>query len=1503
MTVSQREAFWERAKSLFSVSAYNALHAGPAGNTCFAVKRSEYRQQDPPVRTSLLQNAEVVCVLIGIISDKPHIATTLIHDISLCADKVTCRVLILANGFDPRHFEDLLRKHSVAGSVIYSESRLEIAEARTMIQLHCGMIWKRMISLDAVVIMDDDKRLSKEWFANLRFLLKSPGKPNGGFIGPDMGTPPLPAAFSARTSLIDLFYSNFGQVERLSDLVGDDLFYDLSEKNTHHLEYPVTCLGYSAEPMTSILKGIPMARNALQTHHATPSVLRGGCCVVLDPELLVDIPNPTVSIGGIVSRRSDMLWVQATKRIFVMHPGLAVQHDRTNDCVHDVGAFLLTAKKDLFGSALYRPAQERKSFLRSRLKQLGANILRIQGLEAALKQAPHLHYSYCNWVAEVIRPVTDNIDAVVVASMGTKPPHESFSVTDAFVMDFRLQTAKQLLLREQPSILNVKHLGSGSEGVVFRASRGSVMDMKFKILDCYCPRESTYSGVVPHHFRMPYSTIIESQYIPGENYTGGHGPSIVRLLRKIQDDETVCYRNWKPANLVVNDGGIHMVDIGRDVVPYSKAEFESMVRRAYLSWRFPHHGEVLDRYCRDALTEHIPQLDMVGYFFEAINDRSPDKDLYRLVDDKLQSLSRDSSTIRILDFGSGKAKFKQYSGRSNIVNYDPFVLDHSDVHSCIDDVSGEYDVVLCMRVLCVLDDNEFEKALRDIRCRTQKQAGSVIFTLCDPRGVVVGDKAEECFLFQKTMPNGRQRPEYYRPLRVVKTALVRAGFEILDEFIFWRIDHDRFEKHPNQWCCLAKPAPHPRHTIMIKTCFMEHSTILQRVQHLVETLPCGLRTTLVLDGKKEHFQREYAEANQDVFFRQAAQLLREGWIDEMLEPPSEEDVRRIHVEWFGFRPDLSERSGTHDVSGMQYASTFHGFNNCDTDLVLQLDSDLMVFPGASTSSLPYGLFDDDPSALTWSLPIASHHPQPYTTGHRFEVRGCLVSLSRLRNVFRRSHEPLSVSIGRDHWHRIVDRNIGTYQSYRGGPQYPCFVHPPNELKRDTDRYLLAVDAVQNGRFHPDQFEQVDWVGFPTRGRGEPVVMVVCGRNVAPGRMRRCIDSIARNAASNTTDGVGDVGVVVVDDSSNRQSAVFLGAELRACTSLSASAVTFVSRRRRVGLQPNLSLGIRDLCDDPRSVICTVDLDDALLGQPIATIRQIYRADPGLEAAYGGCVHAHKPVRYEIDASRPVPPRDARGQPYFTHLRTFRKGLFDRILARDLFVNGGPSWLAADWAYSVPIWEQAGKVRALLGDLYLYEPDHSHDKATVEKEIAKVMACPPYARRRYMVAVVGDSNMEHPEAFAVGYHLAKAGYIVTTGGLGGVMLEASRGAQQARITPTVGILPGTDPSVANPFVDVPIATGMGQHRNGIVALAHAVVVVGGRAGTQSEVALAWSARRLVIGLTNVPGCGQTVAGKPLDLRRRYRDIPEDRVYGAASAEEVVALLDQWLPRYCKLRSRL
>ena len=114
----------------------------------------------------------------------------------------------------------------------------------------------------------------------------------------------------------------------------------------------------------------------------------------------------------------------------------------------------------------------------------------------------------------------------------------------------------------------------------------------------------------------------------------------------------------------------------------------------------------------------------------------------------------------------------------------------------------------------------------------------------------------------------------------------------------------------------------------------------------------------------------------------------------------------------------------------------------------------------------------------------------------------------------------------------------------------------------------------------------------------------------------------------------------------------------------------------------------------------------------------------------------------------------------------------------------------------------------------------------------------------------DATAEQLEiAEAVGRGLAEAGATVITGGHGGVMAAACRGAARAGGT-TLGILPGNERQAANEWVTVAVATGLGELRNGlIVRAADAVVAVGGAYGTLSEVALALKTGVPVVGISS------------------------------------------------------
>ena len=146
-----------------------------------------------------------------------------------------------------------------------------------------------------------------------------------------------------------------------------------------------------------------------------------------------------------------------------------------------------------------------------------------------------------------------------------------------------------------------------------------------------------------------------------------------------------------------------------------------------------------------------------------------------------------------------------------------------------------------------------------------------------------------------------------------------------------------------------------------------------------------------------------------------------------------------------------------------------------------------------------------------------------------------------------------------------------------------------------------------------------------------------------------------------------------------------------------------------------------------------------------------------------------------------------------------------------------------------------------------------------------------------IAVIGHAQATPGEcdaAYTAGRLIAGNGAVLICGGLGGVMEAACRGAKEAGGT-TVGILPGTEGG--NPCIDITIRTGLGHARNVLVVLsADAVIAVGGKYGTLSEIAIALKTGRPVYGLGTWDIEGVIPCSSPEDaVMRAVQDATRSR----------------------------
>ncbi len=155
-----------------------------------------------------------------------------------------------------------------------------------------------------------------------------------------------------------------------------------------------------------------------------------------------------------------------------------------------------------------------------------------------------------------------------------------------------------------------------------------------------------------------------------------------------------------------------------------------------------------------------------------------------------------------------------------------------------------------------------------------------------------------------------------------------------------------------------------------------------------------------------------------------------------------------------------------------------------------------------------------------------------------------------------------------------------------------------------------------------------------------------------------------------------------------------------------------------------------------------------------------------------------------------------------------------------------------------------------------------------------------------VAVCGsDGDDVHLSSVAlevaeqVGRGIAQRGGVLVCGGRGGVMQAACKGAKEMKGV-TVGLLPDSKDE-ANEFVGIPLSTGLGMRRNFlVVSAADAVIAIGGRWGTLSEISFAMIFQIPVVLVAGTGGCvDELVTG---NLMKES----ESRLYVAGSAEDAV-----------------
>ena len=922
----------------------------------------------------------------------------------------------------------------------------------------------------------------------------------------------------------------------------------------------------------------------------------------------------------------------------------------------------------------------------------------------------------------------------------------------------RINIAETHVKRICQEVQDLRCLGIGAEGVVFtdevkvykyfdywkvknsEEKRNFLRNLidKWKLTETLYPLEQLIEDGVHAILIYPFEQ--------SNKYEGGHGSDLIKLLKECREVGIIC-RNIHPKNLIITHNGVKLIDYGSDIYPYSMDEFKIMARRAYLSWRWYFRPDLPELMRKSIKSDDLPELEEFERFYNAIDPSPAIQDLDEFIIREIEFNKPKS----LLDYGCGKGKIaSRISGMGiHVTGYDPDP-DLTDRWKVLSDKypklkftseldslnhKSKFDMVVASLVLCAIpNEEEYNEVLSNLR-KFISVSGIVIIAICNPfftlsastplqeRHVDGFHSYEESFEWRKKVNSSEMnRIDFHRPLHKIRKDLLKHGLIIKSISQTQTMDLNRFE--PNSDFLMLKLAPLPKFkekiSLLIKSCTMEWETIEHQVKHIVNQLE-GPRVfhekILVVDVKRDNFNRQYTESKETEYISKVKKLQQDRVIDKVIFTPSDvQIISTLNSRWF----DISDPS-THALNGGQVASTIYGFEACSGEYILQVDSDLMF--GRVESSHDYlgdkiNVLKHDEEAVTVSLNIYHANDSIYTSekegnNWRVEVRGSLWQRERL---FSLRPLPNEISEGKMvlAWHRSVDQKIKTseWKSYRGGDHRTFFIHPLNKWKINSKDWMNIVERVESGSMPQCQLDHVnlegslhDWL-IPKRT--EPYIFMIGGRNVRPGTFQRCLNSVKKQYRQ-------DWGAIVIDDASNLNCSDY--AKL-ACMSLSKK-ITFLHNPIRRGLMENMIMSIKEICTNPNSVIVTMDADDSLIGRNVIDILDTHYS-AGADVTVGSMLRTDKQKQYPVDFDSP---RIKRGGNVWQHLRSFRKYLFDAIPLSNFQVNQEYVELANDWAYMLPIIENAKSPVWIKKPLYLYEPSgigKGSDREEREKIIEKII---------------------------------------------------------------------------------------------------------------------------------------------------------------------------------------
>ena len=1431
--------------------------------------------------------------------------------------------------------QDYLRASTLSEGVIK-----DIAIARTILNHYTKL---HTVNGDVIWILDDDMRFSYLIRKNNEIveikldIVAISEKYNTNIdvvVGSYSNDAPLPTMSTLRTSLLDFVFTQKLNKKSLHDntlFYQEDYYYDLTDTHHKHLETPFKSY---AQNLDDVFSGKAFSRPLYVNKDETfiPKS-RGGNTIIYNRDVL-EIPNMSITFGSIVARRGDYFWLkQAQEAGFkVIGSSYATLHDRIEQSF-DYDKETEKALKDLIGSSFIKAYNEltkesRSEFSRLfikhydyRLSRIIVSYYRIMGLLQILKTNEYNQFSQIN-LENLIRKANQFKEITMIESS-----YDSIiSIANKYKSSRKIPILK--LKAEENLGKKLDFLGNGNEAVIFH-DHAYVYKVFFKRTNLDIIKNmgdifkrsnqleeiKVYEDSTIQYIKYPY-------YSSAQAYEGGYAKEIAELLNFLKN-QNLLLTNIKRDNFLIVGNTIKFIDYGKNIELYNEEKFEMSIKRSYQ----------MIRYDKLSLAEFKHMISMsyhgldtyvnfgIENFRKLLNNRQKE-DIH---DDIIISLIKKYNPQTLLDYGAGKCKIaNSVKTFTKVSVYDidqSLLIDRADksieIISDIKTNKSHFDMIISNLVLCSVDLKVTETIISNIHSKLSED-GHAIISICNPFFTDVkhtelktsgrlSSYSETCQFCKQTIFN--KRLEYHRTFNQYENLFRRQGFEIQEVIQNDGVDINLLEPISENIYFLLKKINHEilyNCSLLIKCNPMDYQTIKRDITHIVQTLEHGMffaERVVVVDGIEKNRNRKFDIDNLEVLKINLEQLKNSNLIDRVIYCDNSNDTD-LYYKWFG-----KNSSNAYASNGQQLLTSIKGFETITTRYVFQTDVDI-IFSNKDQAFLKMFHQFVSSNSITGSLSIYQNEDRGMTNGHRTEVRSSFMDLKRLKEKLPIPNPIMDEQLFLP-WHRALDQVLRLEDSIRFYSKDVYFIHPKNDQKVDSRLVSIVQENIFNSNeLNNEQLGQVNlkegyqiWV----QKTNSPLVVFVRGYNTPPSKLLRMMESVKKQTYKNYQ-------VVFIDDNSNDVSSEFLKSISR-YDPWAKKHLIAIFNSKRVDSLSNLDFAMSNIITDPNTIVINLDSDDAFIRDDALEIIKNYYED-GADLTVGNCLRYDKPLKkYEVKSFNHLWERD--GDNVWLHPKTFRRYLYEYI-QDNLLHDGRYIEVVTDYAIMLPMIEHAKNPIFIHETLYFFQPSidnvNKQNQYSQQRKNEMMNILLQRAKEDHMkkiVSIIGDSHVKPGDknyeiAVEIGKNLVDFGFKVQTGGLGGVMEAALKGAKMSKNYTkgsTIAILPSKDKNDANAYADIIIATGLDILRNAKVVDTHAVIAVGGGSGTLSEIAIAWQMFKLIVGITEVDGWSNELAGKKIDNRVRYPKIEHDIILPARSALEAVELVVKNIDKYTRIHKNI